>query len=453
MYNGHSRCRRTRDAATMIPGLHNQIDSLVWGKMLPKYGLPGRMLATILRYLYALLRDMFSGQLTLRAMSLVYTTLLSVVPLLAFSFAVLKGFGIHNELEPYLFTLLSPLGDQGAEITQQIIELVDNVKGGVLGGVSLAFFIYTAISMVQKIEESFNYVWYVAKRRSIARRFTEYMVVLLIGPVVIVIALGMIASLRSNTIVQLFLANELLSPVVLATSRLTPYLLVIGVFTFLYMYMPNTRVRFRSALVGGLAGGFIWASISAIFATFVLFSSRTQLIYSGFAIAITTLIWLYLNWLVLLVGAQLAYYHQNPAFLRIGRREPQLSNAMRERLALNIMFLVGQAFRDPAKSMTVRMLSTNLSIPSITLTPIITALEKTGLLTTTEKEELVPGREMSRIQLNDILGVVRLEGETGSYRDPEWATEIDGLGDQLDAAVFAAVGDRTLSGLLDDAET
>jgi len=436
----------------MIPQLRQQLDALVWGDVLRKYGLPGRLLAITLRYLYALLRDMLSGQLTLRAMSLVYTTLLSVVPLIAFSFSVLKGFGIHNQLEPLLFKLLAPLGEQGAEITRQIIELVDNVKGGVLGGVSLAFFIFTAISMVQKVEESFNYVWYVAKPRALARRFTEYMIVLLIGPVAIVIALGMIASLRSNTIVQYLVSNQIFGPVFLATSKLTPYLLVTAVFTFLYMYMPNTRVRFRSALVGGLAGGFIWASISAIFATFILVSSRTQLIYSGFAIAITTLIWLYLNWLVLLIGAQLAFYFQNPAFLRIGRREPRLSNSMRERLALNTMFLVGQTFRNPAQEITLQSLSAKLKIPSITLTPIIAALEKNGLLAATEKETLVPGREMSRIQLNDILAVVRTEGETGSYRDPKWATEIDGLGGQLDDAVSGIVGERTLSGLLDEAD-
>ena len=190
----------------MITQLRRQLDRLVWGDMLRSRGLPGQIVAAVLRYLYALTRDMFSGQLTLRAMSLVYTTLLSVVPLIAFSFSALKGFGIHKQLEPYLFNLLSPLGAQGAEITRQVIELVDNVKGGVLGGISLAFFIYTSISMVQKVEESFNYVWYVAKRRSLARRFTEYMIVLLIGPVVIVIALGMLASLRSNAIVQLLIS-------------------------------------------------------------------------------------------------------------------------------------------------------------------------------------------------------------------------------------------------------
>jgi membrane protein len=231
-----------------MPKLHQKLDKLIWSNMLEeRFGILGRVVSVVLRYVFALLRDMFQGQLMLRSMSLVYTTLLSIVPLIAFSFSVLKGFGKHKELEPLLFKALEPLGPQGAEITQQIINLVDNVKGGVLGGISLAFFIYTAVSMVQKVEESFNYVWYVAKRRSFARRFTEYMVVMLIGPVVIVIALGMIASLRSNTIIQFFMTSEWFGPVFLATSKLTPYLLVTSVFTFVYMYMPNTRVRFWSA--------------------------------------------------------------------------------------------------------------------------------------------------------------------------------------------------------------
>ena len=203
--------------------IRQKIEQLVWGDRLEaRFGIWGRILAGILRYLFALLRDIFQGQLTLRSMSLVYTTLLSVVPLIAFSFSVLKGFGIHNELEPLLFNVLEPLGEQGARITQQVLDFVDNVRGGVLGGVSLAFFIYTAISMVQKVEESFNYVWYVAKRRNFARRLTEYLVVMSIGPVVIFVALGMIASLNSTTLVQFFKSIEWLEPVFNITSKLTP---------------------------------------------------------------------------------------------------------------------------------------------------------------------------------------------------------------------------------------
>jgi membrane protein len=433
----------------MIPKLRTKFDDFVWGDGLEKHGIGGRIAATLLRYGYGLIRDMVSGQITLRAMSLVYTTLLSIVPLIAFSFSVLQGFGIHNQLEPFLYDFLLPLGEQGAEITTQVIELVDNVKGGVLGGISLAFFIYTAVSMVQKMEESFNYVWYVAKPRSLAKRLTEYMIVLLIGPVVIVVALSMIASLRSNTVVQFFLTNDVIGPVLVATNRLTPYLLVTGVFTFLYMFMPNTKVRFKAALIGGVTGGFIWATLGVAFATFVGLSTRTQLIYSGFAVAILTLIWLYLNWLVLLFGAQLAYYIQNPAFLRIGRREPRLSNAMRERLALNIMLLVGRAFRDTDVSITADEISEKLGIPSITLAPALEALEAGGLLAVTDKDELLPGKDMASIPLDDILSVVRVHGETGSYRDPVWSEEVNALGTDLDNAVLQTVGRRTLVDLVD----
>ncbi len=433
----------------MIGYLNNKIDKYVWGDTFLKYGLPGRILTGVLRNSYAVLRDIVSGQLTLRSMSLVYTTLLSIVPLIAFSFAVLKGLGVHKDLEQRLYVVLEPLGDKGIEITDQLITLVDNVNGSVLGGIGLVFFIYTAISMVQKIEESFNYVWYVSKPRNFARRFTEYMFVLLIGPVAIVIAIGAIAALQNESIVQWLSQSALFGPLFAATSRLTPYLVVTGVFTFLYAYMPNTKVKFRAALVGGLAGGIMWASVGVIFATFLANSARTQAIYASFAIAITTLIWLYLNWLILLIGSQIAFYFQNPAYLRLGRREPRLSNEMRERLALNIMFLVGKEFREPGPGVNLRSLGRVLKIPTITLAPIAAGLESSGLLTTNDNENFLPGREMSRITLVNILSVVRHEGETGSHRDPKWDSAIDTLGSALDAAVERTLADQTLSDLLD----
>jgi len=433
----------------MIAKLKDFLEDLVWGDHLEKAGPFGRFAAVVLRYVYGLGRDIVFGQLTLRSMSLVYTTLLSVVPLIAFSFSILKGLGKHKELEPLLYDLLAPLGEQGMEITDQVIALVDNVKGGVLGGISLAFFIYTAISMVQKVEESFNYVWYVSKPRSFARRFSEYFFVLLIGPIIMVTALGVLASIQSNAVVQIILTNESLGPLFVLISKFTPYFLITGVFTFLYMYMPNTKVKFKAALVGGLFGGFLWASAGVFFATFILYASRTQLIYSGFAVAITTLIWLYLSWLILLIGSQLAFYYQQPAFLRIGRREPRLSNAMRERLALNVMYLVGKAFRDPAASTNLHEICRQLKMPSISLAPVVIELESAGLLTTTETEEFLPGQEMSRIGLNDILAVVRLHGETGSYRDPAWTPAVDALGVEMDGALAGVAADLTLSDLLD----
>jgi membrane protein len=433
----------------MLSKLSQQFDRVLWGDTLKTYGLPGKAIRAVLRNLYAVLRDMFAGQLTLRAMSLVYTTLLSVVPLIAFSFAVLKGFGVDELLEDEMYVVLEPLGEKGREITDNIMRLVKNVNGGLLGGLSLAFFIYTAISMVQKVEEAFNYAWYVSKPRNFARRFTEYVFVLTIGPLAIVLALGMIGSLQDESFVKYLLDNQIVGPLFVVTSKVAPFLIVTGAFAFLYWFMPNTRVRVGSALVGGVAGGFLWATLGVVVATVIVNSARTMTVYGGFAIAIIALIWLYLNWLVLLVGAQLAFYHQNPAYLRIGRREPQLSSSMRERLALNVMLLVGLAFRNPESTITVTEISDRLRVPSITLEPIIAGLEEHGLLTSTETEELVPGRDTTRILLMEILAVARDFGETGSISRPQWSAAIEEIGTHLDASVASTVANRTLSDLLD----
>ena len=157
----------------------------LWGIDISSFGRFRAFLIKALRLLYVAVREFSEGQLTLRAMGLVYTTLLSLVPLIAVSFSVLKAFGVHNQVEPFLYNFLSPLGSKGAEITRKIIGFVENIKVGVLGSIGLAMLIYTVISLIQKIEDAFNYIWKIKRPRSFARRFSDYMSVILIGPVLI----------------------------------------------------------------------------------------------------------------------------------------------------------------------------------------------------------------------------------------------------------------------------
>ena len=145
-------------------------------------------LVKTLRLLAVSSRDFSEGLINLRAMSLVYTTLLSLVPLLAVSFSVLKGFGVHNQIEPLLLNFLAPLGPKGGEIAASIIGFVENLNVKVLGAVGLAVLLYTVFSLIQKIEDAFNDIWRVRRQRSLARKISDYMSVLLIGPVLI--ALG-----------------------------------------------------------------------------------------------------------------------------------------------------------------------------------------------------------------------------------------------------------------------
>jgi DNA-binding IscR family transcriptional regulator len=125
---------------------------------------------------------------------------------------------------------------------------------------------------------------------------------------------------------------------------------------------------------------------------------------------------------------------------------------MRERLALNVMFHVGMAFRNAGETIYAAQISKRINIPSIALTPIVNALEEAGLILPTENENLLPGREMSRTKLSEILDVVRVRGETGSHRDPNWSDGINVLGESLDNAVAEIVADRTLADLLDEQE-
>lgn len=373
------------------------------------YGQPLWKLTRILRYPYALLRDILRGDLTMRAMSLVYTTLLSVVPLIALSFSVLKGLGYHRDFEPVLYSFLEPLGDRGYELTKQVMDFVENVRGGVLGPLALIFLLYTTISMIQKVEESFNFVWRVAQPRSLARRFSEYLSVMIVGPAVIVAALGMIATLANTQAVLALSKYEPFGSALVGLGHLTPYVLVTGVFAFLYAFMPNTRVYARAALIGGLFAGVVWAATGIIFASFVVESTRNIIIYASFAIVIVALIWLHISWLILLLGAQLAFYVQNPQYLRPGRGEIHLNASLRERVALSIMCLIVSDYCNASHRWNTNRLAEHLDLPGAALSPIVTALERAKILLLAEDETWVPARDPQAIELVEVLEAVRYD--------------------------------------------
>jgi membrane protein len=387
--------------------LRARVERLLWHENPADSGLV-RIARIPARLAFAVARDLAEGQLTLRAMSLVYTTLLSLVPLLAFSFSVLKGFGVHRQVEPLLYEFLQPLGAQGAEITTQIIAFVENIRGGVLGGIGLALLIFTVISMIQKVEDTFNYIWQVQKSRSLTRRFSDYLSVVLVGPVLMVTAMGLLATVNSSAMMQAISSVPALGALIAMVGRLVPFAMVVLAFTFVYMFVPNIKVRLWPALVGALVAGAGWTLGGSLFATVIVGSTRYAAIYSSFAIAIFALIWLYLSWLVLLIGAQIAYYVQSPLRLRLGRRQLQLTIAQIERLALGIMLQVGQGFRNGVHP-DFAYLATVLRYPARALEDITLRLEAAGLLMQTEHAAFVPGRNPETITVAEILDAVRGE--------------------------------------------
>jgi membrane protein len=360
-----------------------------------------------LRYPVALIRDWLDGEINIRAMSLAYTTLLSLVPLMVFSLSVLKGLGARSDLRILLREFFRPLGSTATQLTETVMQFVTNMRGELLGSLGLAFLVYTVITTIQKIEGSFNFVWRVERPRSVARRFTEYLSVMILGPILLAVALGLLGSAEHSPFAQWLHAIAPLAWMMDVLGGIAPYAIVVVVFTFVYSFIPNTHVEFRAALIGGVTAGIMWALVGKVFTGVILYSSQMVAVYTGFAIVLTTLIWVYLSWLILLIGAQLAFYVQFPHCMRFGHDRVELSGGDREQIGLSIMYLIGRDFGGGKSYWSADQLAAEFDLPGMALAPVLARLERAGLLVVTEKEELVPGRDPQGILLADILDAVR----------------------------------------------
>ena len=392
----------------MIPQWQAKLRETLWGER-ETLGRYQHELRQGGRYLYALARDLLDGQISMRAMSLVYTTLLSLVPLLALAFSLLKGLGAHNNLEPMLLQFLAPLGPQGVDLTRNIIAFVENIKVGVLGTLGVALLMYTVLSMIQKVEDAFNFIWRVELRRRLGQRLGEYLSLLLVGPFAIVVALGMTGSVLNSAVIARLATVEPFGVAIYLLGRLLPYAVIVGLFTFLYSFIPNTRVRLGAAFGGGLLAGVLWQSASLAFASFVAASPNYNAIYSGFAIVIFLLIWLYVGWLILLVGCQLAYYLQYPERLAPTRLIPQLWGRATELLGLQVVGLVGRRFLAGEPPLTVDHLHRELPAVPEHIERVIAVLLHHGVLAESgaDGRQLLPRRDLDSLTLAQLWQLLR----------------------------------------------
>lgn len=391
----------------------------LWQEFSEQSHLLWRWLINTVRVSFIVVRELAKGELNLRAMSLVFTTLLSLVPLIAVAFSVLKAFGVHNQIEPFLLSVLEPLGPQGAEISHNIIGFVQNVKVGVLGSLGVAMLFYTIIALIQKIENAFNFVWRVKRPRTLARRFTDYLSVVMIGPILVVTAMGLAATVMNNEVVQSMQAIEPFGSVLLFATKLIPYLMIILAFTFLYMFIPNTRVEVKAAFIGAVVAGFLWVSVGKIFASFVASSTNYTAIYSSFAILFFFMIWLYLGWLILLTGSQVAFYLQHPSLVRLGGKTIVLSPRLRQQEGLWIMSLIAKPFYAKQQAESFQLLEQKTGLSADILQNILDILEQGGLIALLAGDEAryVPASDSSEIEVKQIIDCLS-QAEEAEHRLP-----------------------------------
>ena len=418
----------------------------VWKEEISHYSRFQRIVVYFIRLLYAIVQKFADGQLNLWSMNLAYTTLLSLVPLLAISFSVLKAFGVQNQLQPVLLEFLAPLDNQGVEISNYIIEFVDNIRVGVLSSVSIAFLFYTVISLLNKIEAACNAIWQVPDTRSLGRRFSDYLSVTLVGPVLLFAALGLTTAVLNNAVVQELASIEPFGTLLLFGTRLIPYILICAAFSFLYKFLPNTSVRLSAALMGGIFAGLLWYASGVIFAKFVVGSSNYSAIYSGFAGAILFIIWLNISWLILLVGAQVAFYWQNPQFLVLRHNTGITGSQHREPLALAIMTLVGRAHYYHGPLWTLDALETYFQGASAdTVRELVHTLEKNGFViaSASSPPAYLPGHDLETISLEAVVAAVR-----GTNENHIHLSAVNAVIRRIDTAIGQALGNQTVKDLV-----
>lgn len=361
-------------------------------------------------------------RLMVRASALVYATLLSIVPLLAVMFSLLKGFGYHNELAPFLSRILKPLGDQAVQtIVPAIVNFVDNASIAALGAFGFLFFLLSSISIINTMERAFNDLWRVQKTRNFYRRIGDYLSVLIIGPVLALAVIAVTASLQNYKLIRAL--SEIPVVEILANSA-APIITSWIVFCFLYTFIPNIKVRFISALYGAVIAGTLWQIMNTIFAEFIVRSYQSgakAALYASFAVFPLFLVWLFFSWTVVLLGSEISYVHQNLEKVSWEEQVKTISWHMEERIALKIMLVVSQKFCKNERAPSLSDLSEYLRIPRHAVDKVLSVLVDLELVNVIGRgeERFAPAKCLEGLSLREIMERLRTLGVTEKREEHE----------------------------------
>ena len=305
----------------------------------------------------------------LRASALTYYTLFAIVPIFALFFGVAKGFDLDQWLREELMTRMS----EHKEILNRLLVFADTTlnqtKGGLVAGIGALMLCWSVVKMIGNIELAFNRVWKVKKTRTIFRKFTDYLSFLVITPLMLAAA-GSATVMVSRLLREFSEKNTIVSfsrPLIEFGIQCVPYLLAWILFTFIYSFLPNTRVKFKAALFGGVISGTIFQVLQMGYVLVQMALSRYNVIYGSFSALPLFLIWMYLNWLIMLFGVTLCYLFQHFDYDSKRARDCDRTPADKRLLALMIAAEVTNEFAEGKEASTVVELSRKLDI-SETLT-------------------------------------------------------------------------------------
>jgi len=359
------------------------------------------------------IHDFLQDRCMMRASALTYSSLLAIVPLLALTFALLKAFGVQNSLEPLILEKLN-VGSQ--EVVTSILSYVNNTQVGKLGVFGLLFLLVAVISLLSNIEDSFNHVWGVKGMRPLIRRFSDYLSVLMVGPVLMISAMSMTSSLTSNRLVQRLIDMEVVGNLILTLFKMGPYLLMWIAFAILYVFMSNTRVEWPAAIAGGMLGGTLWQLAQWSYVNFQVGVAKYNAIYGTMAALPIFMIWVYISWSIVLLGLEFTYARQN---LQSGGRDLhgyEVSRNSYERVTLILLVFLASRFYHAKKPLGKERLALRLGIPPRLCGHILTELVGLGYVSeicvrNTNLRRYQLGRAADSMTIVGILEDLRSKGE------------------------------------------
>ena len=361
------------------------------------------------------IREFVQGRVINKASALTYSTLLAIIPILAILFAIARGFGLDNLLEEQLRTGLEGQALAAETILSFIDSYLSQAKNGVFIGVGIIMLFYTVLLLTHNMEQTFNSIWQVKKLRSLYRKMTDYFSMLLLLPLLILLSSGI--SIFMSTFMKTMEEFTLLAPVIKSLVRLTPYVLTWGMFTALYIFMPNTKVKLKYAILPGILAGSAFQAFQYLYIGSQIWVSRYNAIYGSFAAIPMFLLWTQISWSICLFGAQLCYVAQNLRNFSFSKETENISRRYHDFLCILIMSLICKRFQTEETPYTAESLSDEHKIPIRLTTTILYELQDLHLIYETpmenEDEEMgyLPAIDINRLNVGMLLN--RLD-EAGS---------------------------------------
>ncbi len=385
----------------------------------------------------------------LRAHQLTYLTLLSLIPALALAATLVDLIGGGEEVIHALLDRFAAAAP--ADVRTYILERVAAFDFAMLGPLGGAFLLATTVLAIGSVERALNDVWGVRELRPWVRRIPDYLAVLLIAPLVVGVAIPLRASLESQRLVSWALENPVFAALLRAGLHQLPTVLLVVAFSFFYAFLPNTRVRLLSALLGGLAAALLFGFAQNGYIALSIGAARSSAVFGALAGVALFLVWIYLSWSIFLFGAEVAYAHQTlPLYRREVRGEPP-SPAARETLGLAIAVQCARAFREGGPPWTADALSETLDVPLRTVRSVLDELARAGIVGECGGEHAGAfrlARPLEQVRVADLLAALRGSRET-ALAVPEVARAVADVLAEVDHATAAAAEGRSLRDLAD----